>query len=161
MIGPVRKDTCRVSRRRGGRRGRKQQRRQRVVVGKPDRSLTGVSGMVAVAELDGKLAITTTLDARIASIKERDRGLSAGGLLVAQACAQLAGEDHLVGLDRRRAEVAGERLGPVATPPSTTAAGAGPRVRRRRAGRVGEGDRQGEGGGGGSGRAGARAAAAR
>jgi hypothetical protein len=79
--------------------------------------------MVAVAELDGKLAITATLDAQIASIKERDRGLSAGGLLVAQACAQLAGEDHLVGLDRRRAEVAGERLGPVATPPSTTAAG--------------------------------------
>ena len=111
-----------MSRIRGGRRGRKQGR-QRVVIGKRDTSLTGVSGMVAVTELEAKLGLVEALDGQVGSIRERDRGLSAGRLLMAQACAQLAGEDHLVGLDRRRAEVAGRRLGPVEMPPSTTAAG--------------------------------------
>lgn len=93
------------------------------MIGKPDRSLTGVSGLVAVAELDARLAITATLDGRIEPIKQRDRGLSAGELLMAMASCQLAGGDHLVSLDRDRTDRAGQRLAPVATPPSTTAAG--------------------------------------
>jgi hypothetical protein len=94
-----------------------------VVIGKPDRSLTGASGLVAVAELDAKLAVTATLDEYIGPIKRRDRGLSAGGLLASMASCQLAGGDHLVSLDRHRADVAGQRLTGVARPPSTTAAG--------------------------------------
>jgi hypothetical protein len=121
MIGQDAKDTCRVSRIRGDRRGRK--RARRVVVGKSDASLTGSSGLVAVAELDARLGIVKCLDAGIGPIKERDRGLSAGELVTAMVCAQLAGEDHLVGLDRQRADVAGQRLCPVPAPASTTAAG--------------------------------------
>jgi hypothetical protein len=59
-----------VSRIRGGRRGR-----QRVVIGKRDTSLTGVSGMVAVTEMEAKLGLVRALDGQAGSIKERDRGL--------------------------------------------------------------------------------------
>ena len=44
-------------------------------------------------------------------------------LLVGLACAQLAGEDFLVGLDRYRADVAGQVLAAVPGLCSTTAAG--------------------------------------
>jgi hypothetical protein len=43
--------------------------------------------------------------------------------LVSIASAQLTGQDHLVSLDRRRADVAGQQPEPVPTPASTTAAG--------------------------------------
>jgi len=39
-----------------------------------------------------------------------DRGYSAGELLVGLAAAQLAGEDHLIGLDRHRAEAVSQEL---------------------------------------------------
>ncbi len=94
-----------------------------VRIGAPDTSLTPASGLVAVAELCTRLGIIGALDDAIGLIKARDRGLSAGQLLVALAQAQMCGEDFLVGLDRRRADVAGERLSVVATPASTTAAG--------------------------------------
>lgn len=69
------------------------------------------------------LAITATLDGHLGAIKARRRGLSGGELLLAMASAQLAGADHLVGLDRRRDDAAGQELEPVPTPASTTAAG--------------------------------------
>lgn len=69
------------------------------------------------------LGITATLDGHLRAVKERRRGLSGGELLVAMASAQLTGEDHLVGLDRRRADTAGQQLEAVPTPASTTAAG--------------------------------------
>lgn len=69
------------------------------------------------------LAIAVTLDGRLGALKQRRRGVSGGGLLVAMASAQLAGQDHLVGLDRRRGDAAGQELEPVPTPASTTAAG--------------------------------------
>ena len=94
-----------------------------MVVGKADGSLTGTSGLAAGTELDARLGIVETLDAGIGGVKERMRGLSGGELLVGMACAQLAGEDHLVGLDRQRTDAAGQRLAPVATPASTMAAG--------------------------------------
>lgn len=69
------------------------------------------------------LGIAAALDAGIGELKQRRRGLSGGQLLLAMASAQLTGEDHLVGLDRRRADAAGQELEPVSTPASTTAAG--------------------------------------
>lgn len=78
--------------------------------------------MVAVTELVDLLGIVGELDEQIGAIKQRARGLSAGEFLVGLACAQLAGEDYLIGLDRRRADTAGAVLAPVAMAPSTTAA---------------------------------------
>jgi Transposase DDE domain group 1 len=97
--------------------------RPRVRIGAPDPSLTGVSGMAAVAELVEALGVVALLDAMVGPIKARARGLGAGELLVGMATAQLAGEDHLVGLDRYRADVAGQELAPVPGLCSTTAAG--------------------------------------
>jgi DDE family transposase len=94
-----------------------------VRVGAPDSSLTPVSGMVAVTELAGRLSMIRLLDAAIGPIKARGRGFTGGQLLVGLAAAQLAGEDFLVGLDRQRADVAGQVLAPVAGLSSTTAAG--------------------------------------
>jgi hypothetical protein len=76
---------------------------------------------VAVAELIGRLGLTAALDDAVGSIKQRDRGLSAGQFLVAVAQAQMCGAQFWTGLDRRRADPAGEALSAVATPASTTA----------------------------------------
>jgi hypothetical protein len=48
--------------------------------------------------------------------------LTAGALLLSMASAQLTGADFLVGMDRRRADTAGQQLEPVPTPASTTTA---------------------------------------
>jgi hypothetical protein len=93
----------------------------RVRVGAPDASLTPASGVVAVAELVGRLGVSDALDDAVGSIKQRDRGLSAGQFLVAVAQAQMFGAQFWTGLDRRRADTAGEALSAVATPASTTA----------------------------------------
>jgi hypothetical protein len=97
--------------------------RRLVGIGAPDPSLTAVSGMVAVTELVDRLGMIKLLDAAIGPIKARGRGFTGGQLLVGMAAAQLAGEDFLVGLDRQRADVAGQALAPVAGLGSTTAAG--------------------------------------
>src|SRR5438874_5222287 len=94
----------------------------RVRIGTPDASLTPASGVVAVAELVGRLGVVEAFDDAVATIKERDRGLSAGQFLVAVAQAQMLGGDFWTCLDRRRADVTGEALSAVATPASTTAA---------------------------------------
>jgi hypothetical protein len=94
-----------------------------VGIGAPDASLTAVSGMVAVTELVDRLNMIKLLDAAIGPIKARNRGYTGGQLLVGMAGAQLAGEDFLVGLDRQRADVAGQVLAPVPGLSSTTAAG--------------------------------------
>jgi hypothetical protein len=112
-----------VGRVRGGKRSR-----QQVQIGAPDESLTAVSGMVAVTELCERLGVIEALDAAVGPIKARERGRSGGELLVGLAAAQLAGEDHLVGLDRQRADVAGQALTPVPGLGSTTAAGLARRV---------------------------------
>jgi hypothetical protein len=79
--------------------------------------------MAAVSELVDRLCVIKLLDAAIGPIKARDRGQTGGQLLVGLAAAQLAGEDFLVGLDRQRADVAGQLLAPVVGLCSTTAAG--------------------------------------
>jgi hypothetical protein len=67
--------------------------------------------------------VVVTLDAHVGPIKLRARGASAGQLLVELAGAQLAGEDFLIGLDRRRADVVGQRCFGQSGIASTTAAG--------------------------------------
>lgn len=109
---------------RGSKKRKKQRcRARRVRIGAPDPRLTRDGGVEAVRELDRVLAITDTLDAHLGALKTRRRGLSGGELLLAVASAQLTGADHLVGLDRRRADAAGQELEPVPMPASTTAAG--------------------------------------
>jgi len=100
-----------------------QRLRRRVRIGAPDQSLTQYSGMAAVTELVDRLGMVRLLDAAIGSIKSRDRGFTAGQVLVGMACAQLAGEDFLVGLDRFRTDAAGQVLAAVPGLASTTAAG--------------------------------------
>ena len=97
--------------------------RRRVRVGAPDPSLTRYSGMAAVTEMVDRLGMIRLLDAVIGPIKSRDRGFTGGQVLVGMACAQLAGEDFLVGLDRYRADAAGQVLAAVPGLAATTAAG--------------------------------------
>jgi Transposase DDE domain group 1 len=112
-----------VARIRGGKR-----KRQRPRVGAPDRSLTANAGLGAVSELCDRLGVVGAIDAAVGPVKRRDRGFGAGELVTGIAAAQLAGEDFLVGLDRQRADTAGQQLTPVPGLASTTAAGLARRV---------------------------------
>ncbi|HRA77078.1 MAG: transposase [Dermatophilaceae bacterium] len=124
--GPV-KGTFSVATIRGVKAGQKGRgRARRVVVGEPDARLTPAAGVEAVRELNRALGIAATISDRVdavAPLKQRRRGLDGGELLVSMACAQLAGVDFMSGLDRRRADAAGQELEPVPTPASGTAAG--------------------------------------
>src|SRR6266513_5133925 len=108
-------------------RGSKRKRRQ-VRAGVADRALTPDAGMAAVTELCDRLGVIAALDAAVGPVKRRDRGFGAGQLLTGIAAAQLAGEDFLTGLDRHRADAAGQRLTPVPGLASTTAAGLARRI---------------------------------
>lgn len=113
-----------MARIRGSKRvGKRRYRARRVRIGMADPRLTPCAGVEAVREVDRVLGLTGALDRHVGSVKTRARGLSGGQLLTAMASCQLAGGDHLVSLDRRRADVAGQELEPVPTPASTTAAG--------------------------------------
>ena len=103
-------------------------RRQRARVGAPDPGLTPNAGLAVISELCDRLGVIAALDAAVGPIKQRDRGFGAGELLAGLASAQLAGEDFLVGLDRQRADRAGQLLAPVPGLSSTTAAGLARRV---------------------------------
>jgi Transposase DDE domain group 1 len=103
-------------------------RRQRVRAGAPDASLTANAGLAAVTELCGRLGVTGAVDAAVGAIKQRERGFGAGELLAGIAAAQLAGEDFLTGLDRQRADAAGQLITPVPGLASTTAAGLARRI---------------------------------
>jgi hypothetical protein len=98
-------------------------KRQQARIGAPDRSLTANAGLAAVTGLCDRLGVIEALDAAVGPIKQRDRGFGAGELLTGIAAAQLAGEDFLTGLDRQRADVAGQQITPVPGLASTTAAG--------------------------------------
>jgi hypothetical protein len=103
----------------------------RVRVGAADRSLTAAAGMAAVTELVERLDVVAAVDAAVGPIKIRDRGHGVGQLLVGIAAAQLAGEEFWVGLDRQRADAAGQALSPVPGLASTTAAGLARRLTDR------------------------------
>jgi hypothetical protein len=98
-------------------------RRQRVRAGAPDRALTANAGLAVVTGLCDRLGVVEAVDAAVGPIKQRDRGFGAGELLCGIAAAQLAGEDFLTGLDRQRADAAGQLIAPVPGLASTTAAG--------------------------------------
>jgi hypothetical protein len=66
--------------------------------------------MAAISELCDRLDVTGPLDAAVGPVKQRDRGFGAGELLAGIAAAQLAGEDFLAGLDRQRADAAGQLI---------------------------------------------------
>ena len=102
--------------------------RQQLRIGAPDRSLTPNAGLAAITELCGRLGVVEALDKAVGPIKQRERGFGAGGLLTGIAAAQLAGEDFLTGLDRQRADAAGQQVTPVPGLASTTAAGLARRV---------------------------------
>ncbi len=97
--------------------------RQQPRIGAPDPSLTPNAGLAVITELCGRLGVIGALDAAVGPIKQRDRGSGAGELLTGIAAAQLAGEDFLTGLDRQRADAAGQQITPVPGLASTTAAG--------------------------------------
>ena len=97
--------------------------RGRIQIGADDPSLTGAGGMLAVTELCGKLGLTGALDEGIGPVKVRDRGFTGGQVLTGMAAAQLAGEDFLVGLDRMRADQAGQLVAPVPGLAASTATG--------------------------------------
>jgi hypothetical protein len=97
--------------------------RKRVRIGAPDPSLTATSGVAAVAEFVDKLDVVARFDRGIGAIKTRDRGASAGELMVGLAQSQLLGGDALVALDRQRSDVAAVELSAVPVLASTTAAG--------------------------------------
>jgi hypothetical protein len=84
--------------------------------------------MAAVTELCERLGVIGAIDSAVGPVKRRDRGFGAGELLAGIAAAQLAGEDFLTGLDRHRADAAGQQLTPVPGLASTTAAGLARRV---------------------------------
>jgi hypothetical protein len=117
---PSGKGTLSVKRVRGRKRVRKQARK-RVRIGAPDPSLTGMSGVAAVAEFVDKLDVVGILDRGVGAIKQRARGVSAGELLVGLAQSQLLGGDALVALDRQREDLAAVELSAVPGIPSTTA----------------------------------------
>ena len=102
--------------------------RQQPRIGAPDPALTPNAGLAAISELCGRLGVIGALDAAVGPIKQRDRGLGAGELLTGIAAAQLAGEDFLAGLDRQRADPAGQQITPVPGLASTTAAGLARRI---------------------------------
>ena len=85
--------------------------------------------MLAVTELCDRLDVIGRLDAAIGPLKQRRRGHTGGELLVGIAAAQLAGEDFWVGLDRQRADTAGQQLAPVPDLAATTAAGLARKLR--------------------------------
>src|ERR1039457_6582225 len=120
---PEPRGTYLVRRIRGGKR-----KRWQVRVGAVDRALTPNAGMAAVAGLCERLGVIGALDAAVGPVKQRDRGFGAGELLAGLASAQLAGEDFLVGLDRQRADAAGQQITPVPGLSSTTAAGLARRI---------------------------------
>ncbi len=102
--------------------------RQQPRIGAPDPALTPNAGLAVISELCGRLGVIEALDAAVGPIKQRDRGVGAGALLAGIAAAQLAGEDFLTGLDRQRADAAGQQLAPVPGLSSTTAAGLARRI---------------------------------
>jgi hypothetical protein len=72
--------------------------------------------MLAVTELSGKLGLIEALDEGIGPVKVRRRGLTGGQVLAGMAAA------HLAGLDRIRADTAGQQITAVPGLSTSTAA---------------------------------------
>ena len=105
--------------------------RGRIQIGADDPSLTATGGMLAVTELCERLGLIAALDEAMGPVKQRRRGFTGGQVLAGMAAAQLAGEDFLVGLDRIRADAAGQLLVPVPGLATSTATGIARRFTQR------------------------------
>ena len=107
--------------------GRKRKCRQ-ARIGAPDAALTPSAGLAAVSELCDRLGVIGALDAAVGPVKQRDRGFGAGGAADRDR-GGAAGRGGLPGgLDRQRADAAGQQLTPVPGLSSTTAAGVARRI---------------------------------
>ena len=111
--------------------GKQGRTRGKIQIGTADPSLTAAGGMIAVTELCGKLALIEAPGAGIGPVKQRRRGFTGGQVLTGMAAAQLAGEDFLVGLDRLRADEAGQQVTPVPGLAASTATGLARRFTRK------------------------------
>ncbi len=100
----------------------------KVVLGAADSRITPRAGLYLVAKLNKLLRITTTIDDAGPPLKQRNRGLMLGGVMVSMAETMLAGGDFLCDLDHQRNDVAGLGLRAVPdVPASTTVIGLGKR----------------------------------
>jgi hypothetical protein len=84
--------------------------RQRVELRADDPSLTPVAGLVLAAEACRVLDVLGVVDRRVGPIKQRARGVGAGGLLVGLAESMLAGGDFFADCDTLRADAASRPL---------------------------------------------------
>ena len=91
-----------------------------VVIGSDDPALTPAAGLLLVAEVDRILGVAATLDDWVGGVKARNRGLSAGQLVVSMAECMLAGGDFMCDLDVLRADQAGAGLRAVPEAPAST-----------------------------------------
>ena len=110
-------------------------RRAPVHVGADDRSLTGRAGLLLSGELVHRLELVGRLDSAVNAVREfkqRQRGRSAGGLLVSLAEMILLGGNHLAHPEMLRQDAASsEEWGVAATPPPSTAGQLHCRLTRR------------------------------
>jgi hypothetical protein len=90
------------------------------MIGRDDPTLTPAAGLVLVAEVDRIVGVTATIDDWVGRIKQRDRGLSAGQVVVAMAESMLAGGDFMCDLDDLRGDQAGASLRAVPEAPAST-----------------------------------------
>src|SRR5438034_5435134 len=96
----------------------------RIVFRADDPSLTPYAGLAISGELLRGLRLVELVDAelaavaRVAPVKRRRRGLSAGGLVVALAESQLAGAECFDDIEDLRADAAGAALRAVVETPS-------------------------------------------
>lgn len=100
----------------------------RIIFRADDPALTGHAGLAISGELLRNLRLVELVDAelaavdRVAPVKERRRGLSAGGLTVSLAESQLIGGEYFDDIERLRADRAGAALRAVADTPSAPTA---------------------------------------
>lgn len=87
--------------------GTLQARRESIDIRCDDATLTASAGLSVVAETVATTGLLDELDGRIGKIKQRDRGLTGGQLVVSMAESMLAGGDFLCDLDGLRTDVAG------------------------------------------------------
>ncbi len=103
-------------------------KKSKVALSNPDNRITSRAGLHLVSKLDDLIGISKTINESGPSIKERNRGLSLGSLMLSIAEMMLAGGDFLCDLDFQRDDVAGLPLRAVPdVPASTTVIGLGKR----------------------------------
>lgn len=91
-----------------------------MALGHDDASVTGLGGLVLVAEANRVLGVVDKIDQAVGPLKARRRGLSAGQVVVSMAESMIADGDFMADLDTLRADRAGAPLRAVEHPPAPT-----------------------------------------